>query len=87
MRKASVVLLAAFLGVGFLLASIPAFAAGPSVLRVTFAWPDAIDPAIGNDYASSSSLVNLYDTLVFPNAKGRRRPVAGGLLERCPRTA
>jgi peptide/nickel transport system substrate-binding protein len=37
---------------------------------VTFAWPDVIDPAIGNDYAGSSSIVNLYDTLVFPNAKG-----------------
>ncbi len=40
------------------------------VLRVTFAWPNRIDPAVGNDYASSTSLANLYDTLVFPNAKG-----------------
>jgi len=40
------------------------------VLRVTFSWPDRIDPAVGNDYAGSSSLVNLYDSLVFPNAKG-----------------
>ncbi|MGO8693896.1 MAG: ABC transporter substrate-binding protein [Rectinemataceae bacterium] len=45
-------------------------AAGQRVLRVTFSWPNTIDPAIGNDYASTSSIVNLYDTLVFPNAKG-----------------
>ncbi len=54
----------------FLLSATFASAAGARVLRVTFAWPDTIDPALGNDYASSSSLVNLYDTLIFPNAKG-----------------
>ena len=69
MRRRSPVLVAALLGVGLLFAASSVFAA-PRVLRVTFAWPDAIDPAIGNDYASSSSLINLYDTLVFPNAKG-----------------
>jgi peptide/nickel transport system substrate-binding protein len=69
MQRRSFLFLAALLGV-FLLASTLADAQGPRVLRVTFAWPDAIDPALGNDYASSSSLVNLYDTLVFPNAKG-----------------
>lgn len=40
------------------------------VLRITFAWPNRIDPAVGNDYAASTSLANLYDTLVFPNAEG-----------------
>ena len=25
---------------------------------------------MGNDYAGSTSLANLYDTLIFPNAKG-----------------
>ena len=45
-------------------------AATKRVLRVTFSWPNRIDPAVGNDYASSSSLLNLYDSLVFPNAKG-----------------
>jgi peptide/nickel transport system substrate-binding protein len=43
--------------------------AGEGVLRVTFSWPTFIDPAVGNDYSSSTSLVNLYDTLVFPNAQ------------------
>lgn len=49
-------------------------AAAKRVLRVTFSWPDRIDPAVGNDYASSSSQVNLYDSLVFPNAKGSVDP-------------
>ena len=40
------------------------------VFRESFSWPDRIDPAVGNDFASSTSLANLYDTLVFPNAKG-----------------
>ncbi len=40
------------------------------VLRETFSWPDRIDPAVGNDFAGSTSLANLYDTLIFPNAKG-----------------
>lgn len=43
---------------------------GGTKLRITFAWPNYIDPAVGNDYASSTSLVHLYDTLVFPNAEG-----------------
>ncbi|HEX7975560.1 MAG TPA: ABC transporter substrate-binding protein [Anaerolineales bacterium] len=58
-------------------AAATAAAAQPSgkrVLRATFSWPDRIDPAIGNDYASSSSQVNLYDSLVFPNAKGSVDP-------------
>jgi peptide/nickel transport system substrate-binding protein len=40
------------------------------VFRESFSWPDRIDPAVGNDFASSTSLANLYDTLVFPNAQG-----------------
>jgi peptide/nickel transport system substrate-binding protein len=39
-------------------------------LRVTFSWPTYIDPAVGSDFSSTSSLCNLYDTLVFPNTKG-----------------
>lgn len=45
-------------------------APGKSVLRVTFSWPNRIDPAVGNDYAGSTSLANLYDSLIFPNAQG-----------------
>jgi len=69
MRHRLVPVLAALLGAALFLTAVAAPAA-PRVLRVTFAWPDVIDPAIGNDYAGSSSVLNLYDTLVFPNAKG-----------------
>lgn len=39
-------------------------------LRVTFAWPTYIDPAVGSDFSSSSTFVNLYDTLVYPTPDG-----------------
>jgi peptide/nickel transport system substrate-binding protein len=39
-------------------------------LRVTFAWPTYIDPAVGSDFSSSSCFVNLYDTLVYPTSEG-----------------
>ena len=46
--------------------------AGPAKreLRVTFAWPTYIDPAVGSDFSSSSSLINLYDSLVYPTPEG-----------------
>ncbi len=44
--------------------------AGKTGLRATFAWPTFIDPAVGSDFSSTSSLCNLYDTLVFPNTAG-----------------
>ncbi|MGB9726432.1 MAG: ABC transporter substrate-binding protein, partial [Fervidicoccaceae archaeon] len=43
---------------------------GESVLRVSFAWPDYIDPAVGNDYASATTINNLYDPLVYPKPGG-----------------
>lgn len=43
-------------------------------LRVTFSWPNYIDPAVGSDFSSSSSLVNLYDTLVYPTETGQAIP-------------
>ncbi len=46
----------------------------PSTLRVTFSWPTFIDPAVGSDFSSSTSLANIYDTLVFPNAAGGTDP-------------
>jgi peptide/nickel transport system substrate-binding protein len=49
-------------------------AAAKRVFRATFSWPNRIDPAVGNDYASATSLANLYDTLVFPNAEGTVDP-------------
>ena len=38
------------------------------ILRISFAWPLYSDPAVGSDYASSTALANLYDSLIFPNA-------------------
>jgi peptide/nickel transport system substrate-binding protein len=51
-------------------ATTPPPAPEKRLLRATFAWPTYIDPAVGSDFSSTSSLVNLYDTLVFPNTKG-----------------
>ena len=45
-----------------------------SILRASFSWPNFIDPAVGNDFSSSTSLANLYDSLVFPNADGTVSP-------------
>ncbi len=45
-----------------------------SILRASFSWPNFIDPAVGNDFSSSTSLANLYDSLVFPNADGTISP-------------
>jgi peptide/nickel transport system substrate-binding protein len=42
----------------------------PRALRITFAWPTYIDPAVGSDFSSTSALAILYDTLVFPNTEG-----------------
>ena len=41
---------------------------------VTNAWPCYIDPAIAADFASSVSVANLYDTLVFPTHDGEVIP-------------
>jgi len=43
---------------------------GETYLRVSFSWPCHIDPAVGSDYASSTAITNLYDTLVYPTADG-----------------
>ena len=40
---------------------------GDRQLRITFSWPTAIDPAAGDDFSSSHALINLYDTLGFPD--------------------
>ncbi len=48
----------------------PAAAEVKRELRATFAWPTYIDPAVGSDFSSSSALVNLYDTLVYPTTSG-----------------
>lgn len=44
------------------------------VLRMTEAWPTYIDPAVGRDLSSTIALVNLYDSLVYPDADGSPQP-------------
>jgi len=51
-----------------------ALAESQKIVRFTEAWPTYIDPAIGNDFSSSVSLANLYDTLVFPTYDGEIVP-------------
>lgn len=41
-----------------------------SIVRWTEDWPTYIDPAVGNDFSDSMALVNLYDSLVFPQLDG-----------------
>jgi len=51
-----------------------ALAASEKTVRLTNAWPCYIDPAIAADFASSVSVANLYDTLVFPTHDGEVIP-------------
>ena len=44
------------------------------VIRQTNTWPCYIDPAVGIDCTSTIVLVNLYDSLVFPNLDGSVKP-------------
>lgn len=44
-------------------------------IRQTGSWPCPIDPAVGSDYVSAIALVNLYDSLVFPNPDGTVKPL------------
>jgi len=70
MKLSRVLLIAVLvLGLAVGLASIGA-EEGKRELRVTFAWPTYLDPAVGSDFSSSSSLVNLYDSLVYPTPEG-----------------
>ena len=49
-------------------------AAEEKVLRVTFAWPTYIDPAVGSDFSSTTSINALYDPLVYPTPEGDIKP-------------
>jgi peptide/nickel transport system substrate-binding protein len=48
--------------------------AAPTLLSATFANVPTLDPAIGSDEAAASAFVNLYDTLVYPEATGGVKP-------------
>jgi len=45
-----------------------------SIIRSTEDWPTYIDPAVGSSFSCSISIVNIYDSLVFPNPDGSVRP-------------
>ena len=45
-----------------------------SIVRFCIDWPTYIDPAVGTDDSDTMALVNLYDSLVFPNLDGSVRP-------------
>ena len=45
-----------------------------SIVRWCEDWPTYIDPAVGTDFSDTMALVNLYDSLVFPNLDGSVRP-------------
>lgn len=45
-----------------------------SIVRFCEDWPTYFDPAVGNDFSDTMALVNIYDTLVFPNLDGSIRP-------------
>lgn len=49
-------------------------AAGARQLRIAHAYPIRVDPAIGADFASNTSLTNIYDTLVAPDPEGAPQP-------------
>lgn len=46
-----------------------------TIIRQTEAAVPVIDPGVGNDYASSVALCNIYDTLVFPTHDGDLEPM------------
>jgi len=61
------ILLVALMACGLVISAISIGAAQEkSILRVGFSWPTLIDPAVGSDYSSAATMVNLYDTLVYP---------------------
>jgi len=45
-----------------------------SIVRFCMDWPTYIDPAVGSDYSDTMAIVQLYDSLIFPNLDGSIRP-------------
>jgi len=57
------------------LSSLSIAGAADRPFRSCWGWPTFIDPAVGSDFSSCISLVNLYDSLVIPDAKGVPQPL------------
>lgn len=49
-------------------------ATGESIIRMSVSGTPSVDPAVGISFSSVQTLVNLYDTLVFPNTSGGVNP-------------
>jgi len=69
MKKTVRVFLIGLCVVGILF-SLGVAGAAERSLTTNWSWPTYIDPAVGSDFSSSTALVNLYDTLVYPDRKG-----------------
>jgi len=44
------------------------------IVRFSSSWPPKIDPALGQDFASTTIFANVYESLVFPEPDGSVRP-------------
>jgi peptide/nickel transport system substrate-binding protein len=73
MRKTVKILLISLCAVGILV-SLGVAGAAERSLRTNWSWPTYIDPAVGSDFSSSTALVNLYDSLVYPDMEGNAQP-------------
>ncbi|KKL59268.1 hypothetical protein LCGC14_2217040, partial [marine sediment metagenome] len=73
MRKTVRILLISLCVVGILV-SLGVAGAAERSLRTNWSWPTYIDPAVGSDFSSSTALVNLYDSLVYPDMEGNAQP-------------
>ena len=73
MRKTVRILLISLCVIGILV-SLGVAGAAERILRTNWSWPTYIDPAVGSDFSSSTALVNLYDSLVYPDMKGNAQP-------------
>jgi peptide/nickel transport system substrate-binding protein len=65
---AIIIIIALIIGVYYATLPGPTTTPPPAkrLLRVGMSWPNKIDPAIGNDECSTTSLCNLYDPLLWP---------------------
>lgn len=70
--KRFLLITAAVCMVGITFASI---ATASTIMRVDFTgWPVYCDPAVGSDFTSSTTIVNVYDSLIYPEPGGEVIP-------------
>lgn len=74
MNKLLKIFLLSLLILTLMLVSLRIVGAAERPFRCCWGWPVLIDPAVGSSYPSITALVNLYDTLVYPDLKGMPQP-------------